>query len=216
MTTDQDRRPAVAVIPVKDLGTAKSRLADRLSSTERADLVLGLLDRVLAAVSGSTLVDRWVVVSPDPVVRARAVARGAVAIEDGREGNGQNAALEHARSVARRWRPAALLVLSGDLPLVTAKDVDEIGRLGIAEGSVVLAPDRHGIGTNALCLRPPDLLPFRFGADSFRLHAAEAAARGLRVSVYRGLGTAYDLDRPDDVDLIESLDATFRIADLHV
>ena len=103
-----------------------------------------------------------------------------------------------------------------DLPLVTTADLEEIGRLGLADGSVVLAPDRHGIGTNALYLRPPDLLPFRFGADSFRLHAQAAEARGLQTRVYRGLGTAYDLDLPEDVDLIQSVDSTFRIADLQV
>ncbi|MGH2459363.1 MAG: 2-phospho-L-lactate guanylyltransferase [Chloroflexota bacterium] len=216
MTTPGDAGPTVAITPVKDLGAAKSRLADCLSSVDRAELVLRLLDRVLAVVRASTVVQYHVVVSPDPIVRARAAAAGAVAIADPAEGSGQNVALEHARSVTGRWRPGALLVLSGDLPLVTASDLEEICCLGLAEGSVVLAPDRHGIGTNVLYLRPPDLLPFRFGVDSFQRHAGDAAARGLRTLVYRGPGTAYDLDRPDDLDLIQRVDSTFRVVDLQV
>ncbi len=121
---------------------------------------------------------------------------------DEEAGAGQNGALEHARAMARQWHPRAMLVLSGDLPLLSAQDLEEMGRLGAREGSIVLAPDRHGVGTNALLLHPPDLIPFRFGPGSFHLHRREAEARHLRVQVYRGRGTAVDLDLPEDLDLV--------------
>jgi len=205
----------VAVIPVKGLAKAKSRLSDRLTPAERAQLVLHLLDRVLAAVFASALVQRCLVVSPDPLVRTSAEAAGAVAVDEATPGAGQNAALEHARRVARRWNPTALLVLSGDLPLLTPQDLEMICRLGAEDGTVVVAPDRPRTGTNALHLRPPDLLPFRFGAGSFRQHVREARDCAARIRAYYGSGTAFDLDVPEDLDLIQRIDPTFKRTDPH-
>ncbi len=201
MNDDSPPLPTTVVIPIKGLERAKSRLAGRLTREERCALVLQLLDHVLGVVGAWTAVEHVVVVTPDPSVRARAEAVGAVAIDEVAEA-GQNAALEHARAMARRWGPRAMLVLSGDLPLLGAQDLEAIGRLGAKEGSIVLAPDRHGVGTNALLLHPPDLIPFRFGPDSFHQHLREAVARHLLVQVYRGVGTALDLDLPEDLDLI--------------
>ncbi len=119
-----------------------------------------------------------------------------------------NRALEWARVEAvRRWHPEALLVLAGDLPLLTAADVEAMIALGAEPRTVVLAPDRHGSGTNALLLRPPDALPFRFGPNSFALHAEEAAARSLVVRTYRGRGTAVDVDDPDDLVVLARQDS---------
>jgi len=193
--------PTTVLIPVKRLESAKSRLAGRLNREERCALVLHLLDHVLGAIGAWTAVDRVVVVTPDPRVRARAEAVGAMVLDEV-AGSGHNGALEHARAMARRWGPRAMLVLSGDLPLLRVQDLEEMGRLGARDGSVVLAPDRHGVGTNALLLHPPDLIPFRFGPDSFHLHRREGEARHLRVQVYRGIGTALDVDLPEDLDLV--------------
>lgn len=200
--------PSVTVVvPIKGLESAKSRLASHLGPDERSALVLRLLDHVLGVVAAWSAVERVVVVTPDPSVRARAEAIGAMTIDEV-TGAGQNAALERARALARHWSPAAMLVLSGDLPLLGQADLEEIGRLGATEGTVVFAPDRHGVGTNALLLHPPDLIPFRFGPDSFQRHAQEAESRGLRVRVYRRIGTALDLDLPEDLNLVEKLART--------
>lgn len=195
-----------AVIPVKRLDQAKSRLAGRLSPAERSLLVVQLLDRVLEAVFASALVGDCLVVSPDPLVRAHAEAAGALGVDEVPPGGGQNPSLEWGRAVAQsRWHPSALLVLSGDLPLITPTDLDAIAQLGAKDGTVVLAPDRRRVGTNALYLRPPDLLPFRFGPDSRREHTTEAESRGLRVEIYQGVGTTFDLDLPEDLDVIAGL-----------
>jgi 2-phospho-L-lactate guanylyltransferase len=196
----------VAVVPVKALATAKSRLAARLSPAERAEIVLRLLDRVITAAREASSIHRCLVVSTDPAVLTRADARGAEALQEPATGSpmGHNQALELARVVVgQRWNPDALLVLAGDLPLLIAADVDALVSLGARPESVVLAPDRNGTGTNALLLHPPDSLAFRFGPNSFAAHSRAAAARGLHLRVYRGRGTAYDVDRPEDLDALD-------------
>ncbi|MBX6771060.1 MAG: 2-phospho-L-lactate guanylyltransferase [Chloroflexi bacterium] len=188
-----------AIIPVKHLDRAKSRLADQLSPVERAGLVLALLEHVLDAVRRAPSVDRCLVVSPDPRVRDQAAALGAAVLDEPAAGGGQNAALEHARSFVRLWRPAALLIVAADLPRLTPADLEAVSGLGAEPGTVVLAPDRREEGTNLLYLTPPDCLPFCFGPGSFRVYRSEAERRGLRVRVYRAPGTASDLDTPDDL-----------------
>ncbi|HNP74545.1 MAG TPA: 2-phospho-L-lactate guanylyltransferase, partial [Kouleothrix sp.] len=71
-----------AIIPVKRLGQAKSRLANILSPAERRLLVQAMLDDVLAAMLATRGVDRVGVISADPAVLAQAAARGAEVILD--------------------------------------------------------------------------------------------------------------------------------------
>jgi 2-phospho-L-lactate guanylyltransferase len=65
--------------------------------------------------------------------------------------------------------------------------------------SVVIVPDRHGTGTNALLLSPPTILAPAFGEGSFERHNALARAAGVtpRVAQVRSLGL--DVDTPDDL-----------------
>jgi len=200
----------VAIVPVKGLSEVKGRLSSRLSPAERAHFALDSLDQVLAATAGSKAVSATLVVSPDARVRSRALAAGADAVDDNdanigaarRTPNGShNHALESARAVAiERWGPSALLVLAADLPLVLPEDVASLVTLGKADRSVVIAPDRRGIGTNALLLRPPEALPFRFGVESYRRHLDEAQARGLEVHVFQNPRISHDVDVPVDLE----------------
>ncbi len=190
-----------AVVPVKTLAVAKSRLEPALSAAERAGLVENLLQGVLRALAESGVIAATAVVSPDPRAGALAVAMGAVGLLD--PGGGLNAALEAGRAWAVGQEATALLVLLGDLPLLAGRDIVAMTALLEAapadDPTVVLAPDRRDGGTNAMLLRPPGALPFAFGFDSYRRHHAAAVAAGVAVRLYRAPGTAFDLDTPSDL-----------------
>lgn len=198
-----------AVVPVKALSHAKTRLSARLNREERASLTLWLLQRVVAAIQASEVVDRLALVSPDDAALEAARAQGISAL---RQATGDlNAGLD----LGRRWMldhgAEGLLVLLGDLPMSAADEVRGMAALAEAlaapatgdapsAGVAVLAPDRAGTGTNALLLYPPDGLPFAFGVDSFARHLALARQRGIVVATYRAPGMAFDVDRPEDLD----------------
>jgi 2-phospho-L-lactate guanylyltransferase len=100
----------------------------------------------------------------------------------------------------------ALLVLPIDLPLVSRDalttlldELDDPHR-----PLVVLVPDRHGRGTNALLLAPPDAIEFCFGGDSRAAHLDCARSRGVRMVEADGPLTL-DLDTPADLLAFESL-----------
>ncbi len=189
------------VIPVRSLEGAKSRLGAVLDAEERRDLVERLLiDTVVAALATPGVVD-VLVVSPDPEVLAVASTAGARTLTQ--RSRGLNTALQEARAEVGADR---VLVLPADLPTVTPSDIAQILAAGDAAGrpSVVLAPDRHGRGTNALLLDPPDAIDPAFGGDSRAGHAWLASSADIAFVEVAGL-LELDLDTPDDLLLAEAL-----------
>ena len=98
----------------------------------------------------------------------------------------------------------ALLVLPIDLPLVSATALEQLLKplQDAARPLVALVPDRHGRGTNALLLSPPDAIDFAFGGDSRRAHAACAKEAGARYVEVDG-PLSVDVDTPEDLLLVE-------------
>ena len=86
------------------------------------------------------------------------------------------------------------------------------GRKGLGAGAgaagalVRIAPDEAGVGTNALYVRPPDLISFEYGEASGPRHLAQARARGARVDRVDRPGLRFDLDTPDDLERCERRD----------
>ncbi|ATL69503.1 2-phospho-L-lactate guanylyltransferase [Nocardia terpenica] len=201
-------RPDVvhAVIAVKNLDRAKSRLADRLPPAVRARLVLAMVsDTVSAAVTAG--LGSVTVVTPDPDVADTVSALGAVVhpdpmgaavTADAAEADGLNAALADAAAAVRARHGAVdLLALQADLPALRADELAAMLTAAPAAGRAIVA-DHAGHGTAALLVRDGNapLAPL-FGADSARRHIASGAMDlvgdwpGLRLDV----DTAADLER---------------------
>jgi 2-phospho-L-lactate guanylyltransferase len=189
----------VALVPAKSLSSAKSRLAPALDPAQRADMSLDLLRSVLVALQATASVSQVAVLSPDERALALARERGATPLEE-RQGS-----LNRALYLGRAWAIGAqadgLLVVLSDLPLARAED---LAALIQADAQVAIAPSKDG-GTNALLLRPPDAIPFRFGRASARRHRLEAERRGLPIAVVHRDTLAFDVDTPDDLAALERL-----------
>lgn len=184
-----------AIVPIKALERAKSRLAGALTSPERRALVLEMLADVVATLRhpASPVAAAWVI-SADPTALRLAAAWGARPLREA--GADLNGALEQARGAALAAGAEAILVVPGDVPLITPADVAAMAELLRDGADVALATDAAGSGTNALGLRRGAGLPFHFGRDSAARHAAEAAARGLRLRRYSSPTLALDVDGP--------------------
>jgi 2-phospho-L-lactate guanylyltransferase len=200
-----DLRRLVAIVPIRALEGAKSRLGGALDAEERQDLVRLLLERTLAAAGMVPEIAAVLVVSPDPAILELAARSGAQVIEQ--RGDGLNEGLDEALAEALAGGATAVLVLAGDLPSVSDTSISEIVATAAAAASrtraiVVVVPDRHGRGTNALLLSPPDAIQFAFGNDSRAAHQAAARAAGaLSLEVDGPL--SLDLDLPEDLTLAE-------------
>jgi 2-phospho-L-lactate/phosphoenolpyruvate guanylyltransferase len=207
MTDEADLARLFALIPVGALEGAKSRLGGSLDAEERQDLVRYLLDRTIEAIQGVPAIGQVAVVSPDPAVLAVAESAGIGAVAQA--GSGLNEGLAEAIRWAIEAGASAILVVAGDLPSVSSAAIHEVvATAAIAiqpgRGLVLVVPDRHGRGTNALLLSPPDVIRPSFGEDSRAAH--EEAARGadaLSLELEGPLGL--DLDLPADLSLAQEL-----------
>src|ERR687886_1594482 len=169
-----------AVVPVKDLTGTKSRLKPVLNPFGRAGLTVYMMKNVLAALQEAE-VEHACVVSPDPTVLQMAEEEGAATLLQ--KSRGLNPALEEAREWATTEGASALLVFPADLPLLCASDVEAVLEGAEAGGRGVpgVLPQAAGGGAKALLLRPPDALPFLFGANSFENHLDAAREREVQV-----------------------------------
>ena len=187
-----------AVVPVKDLIGTKSRLSPVVDPAGRAGLTLYMMCRVVKAMREAG-VDEVGVVSPDPIVLGMAEERsGAVPILQ--QSRGLNSALEEGRSWAMEQGAETLLVMPADLALLVADDVRAVILASGTRPGVTISPDSNRSGTNALLMRPPDAIPFLFGADSFEAHCTVTRERDLNLQVFEQLHVGFDLDTTGDLE----------------
>ncbi|HEY7151828.1 MAG TPA: 2-phospho-L-lactate guanylyltransferase [Solirubrobacterales bacterium] len=199
-------RGATAIIPVKRFGAAKQRLLEALDQRQRAALVGAMLADVLAAVARAGRVERVIVVTGErraeriALKQARRQPMDLEVLRDPKDaGHSEAATLGIVRAKARGAECAVLL--PGDCPLLDPAELDAaVDRARTARVAVV--PDRHGTGTNALVLAPPDAIGPAFGPDSCATHVERGRARGLAVEVERLDSLGLDLDTPADLDAL--------------
>lgn len=179
-----------AVLPVKSFGRAKSRTG--LGDPARGDLAERMALGVLAALTEVRSLGRVIVVTREP--RLAAVAEHVV---DDPDETSHSAAARLGIEAAVAAGARRVLLVPGDCPLLDPDEVDAL--LDFAPAGVTVVPDRHGTGTNALVLDPPDAMAPSFGPGSCARHAALARAAGVRVAIRHVPSLAFDIDTPDDL-----------------
>jgi 2-phospho-L-lactate guanylyltransferase len=187
-----------AILPVKSFASAKQRLGSLLGAGSRHALAQAMFQDVLASLRRVEGIERIVIVASEPSVEF-ATDEQVVLLEDEDRDGQTPAAL-----AGIRWAVASgferVLLVPGDTPLLSAGEVDAL--LADAPEAVVIVPDRHGTGTNALLLRPPTVIDPSFGPDSLKRHVASAEAAGVTHRVERVQSLIFDVDTSEDLELI--------------
>jgi 2-phospho-L-lactate/phosphoenolpyruvate guanylyltransferase len=218
-----------AIVPIRGLETAKSRLGGDLDAEERLELVTELLERTLIATRDAKRVAGTIVVTMDGDAAELARRHGAIGLVE--SAPGLNEAIEAARSVAVARGATAVLVLPADLPAVSSIAVDELleaavatavrssvdlpadiaphRRTAVPPGLVAVVGDRHGAGTNALLLAPPTAIAPAFGIGSRAAHGRAAAEAGARF-VELESPLSFDVDTSADLLAAEAVLGSLR------
>jgi len=181
-----------AVVPMKSMDLAKSRLAGVLDAAGRHALARQMLDHVLATLRDAGL----------PSVR----------VASGDTGTGDlNRDVTAAARLVEAEGATNLLLVMADLPYLSVADIAALVEAG-RTSPVVIAEAKDG-GTNALLLRPPTVLGFTFATHrpSAVLHAESARAAGLSPSIVRRQGLARDIDTPADLAALAADHAAYRV-----
>ena len=191
----------LAIIPVKSLSSTKSRLRTVLNLQERQVFTLNILSRTIQTLKSLDKDQRILVLTPDDRVLSLVKGLGAIGLKDG--GKGLNLALEQGTRWAIDQGFEAILILPCDIPFLDSKDIKTILGMG-AEGErvVVIAPNKGKNGTNALFVKPPGILKYSFGVNSFERHRQQAIAQNVKFEVYSSASAAFDLDTSEEYRLL--------------
>ena len=188
-----------AVVPVKNLGNVKQRLAGVLGQPERTALFRAMLEDVLEALAGASSLAGIALVTRDQEAIALAERYGAECLIEP-ENRGHTAAVEFAARALADRGAGALLQVPGDIPRVTSDEIEAVIAAHAPAPAVTIAPSRDFRGSNAMLCSPPDVFPFRFGDDSFYPHLAAARAIAIEPTVIELPGIGLDIDTPDDLE----------------
>jgi 2-phospho-L-lactate/phosphoenolpyruvate guanylyltransferase len=188
-----------AVIPVKGLTSAKRRLEAALAPADRRRLAEAMFLDAITKLPRSRSLDHLLVVTSDPSVARQARWFGHwVLKQEADEGHSQAASAGARAAMAEGAERVAMLAV--DCPLLDPEELD--AHLGQSPRAALIVPDRHGTGTNALVLSPPDAFAPAFGPDSCSKHVSRARAAGISFALEEIESLATDLDTPEDLFLL--------------
>jgi 2-phospho-L-lactate/phosphoenolpyruvate guanylyltransferase len=194
-----------AILPIKSFASAKQRLAPALGSGSRQALAQAMFSDVLGSLRRVERIETIAIVTGDPAAEAAAQGEKTVLVHDSLEA-GQTAAanvgIRHALAVGYE----RVLLVPGDTPLLDPAEIDALLAQGEVDGmQVVIVPDRHGLGTNALLITPPGAFKPAFGPDSLNRHVGAAQEAGLKHAVEEVPSLLHDVDTPDDLAALAAL-----------
>jgi 2-phospho-L-lactate guanylyltransferase len=212
------------LIPVRSTTGSKNRLAADFDEDARTRLTLAMLADMVAAAHRARTVDVVYVVSSDTALLERARCLGASTLVEtpqappvdarrtslrgldrdehgGEVRGGLNRAVFHAARTLAARGIARLLTIPGDVPLVTAAEVDEVFAAA-AEAPVVLVPSAAGTGTNGLLTTPPTVIAPHFEGESLAAHVRACDAASIAHALRPAAGFALDIDTVDDLRVL--------------
>ena len=190
-----------AVLPVKRFATAKARLGGDVSAGTRRALAESMVTDVLMALRRTEAVDEVFVVTSEPTADAIGRGYGATVLVDDTE-TGQSPATLIGIAHAIERGAGRVLLVPADCPALDPLEVTELLSRETPARCVTIVPDRHGTGTNALVLMPPDVIEPSFGPDSRARHEQLAAAAGVACEVVSVETLAIDVDTADDLEAL--------------
>ena len=196
------------LVPVKNLSSAKQRLAAVLDQSARTELAQAMLHDVLSVLHSWKARPAVALVTSDPYA-VRLAARYHFEVIPDPDNPGETGAIEMATRLCVDRGVDRTLVIPADIPLMQAWELEEVLKHAPEEGTVLVpAADRRG--TNAALRCPANLFPLRFGNDSFVPHHAAAQATGKPCVVLQLPGIAVDIDNPGDLQQLVPLQGQTR------
>lgn len=198
-----------ALLPLKDFVNAKQRLSGVLSPHERRHFFHSMVEDVLAVLAHHEGIEKTVIVSDDPSAELLAEHYGVdFWPESSLAGSGLNAVVTAFARQIQQLGVDSLLVVHGDLPLLTGEQLDRLLASHSSSPGVTLAPDRHLLGSNCLLCSPPAVIDFHYGENSFQLHRQACERSDVVFSECLLDGVSCDVDNPEDILVLLQKSAT--------
>ena len=145
------------------------------------------------------------VMSPDQEIIKLAENLGAKTILETKE-RGLNVAVSEGTNELEKRGAESILVILGDVPLITPYLLDLLIKKAISRPWVVIAPSKDN-GTNILLRTPPNIIPHVFyGKNSSNIHVRIARYYRISYTVFRSPRLMIDIDTSQDLALIKKFE----------
>src|SRR5688572_24730669 len=187
-----------AVIPMKSLHSAKSRLSNILTAQQRKNLAMYLLDATIKELKKSNFISEIIIVSNDKALKQYSCINNLKFIKDSDEGVNQAVILADKYCIDNGIN--ATIVIPQDLPFISAKEIDEICTISNKyHKCIIICPSKRFDGTNVLFRKPPDVIKTFYDDNSYINHLKEARKFNIPIE-------SLDLDKLKlDIDTKEDL-----------
>ncbi|NVM03194.1 MAG: 2-phospho-L-lactate guanylyltransferase [Candidatus Helarchaeota archaeon] len=188
------------IIPVKSLKLAKLRLSSILNAEQRKMLCVNMFKDVIQAASLAKKTKKIVTISSDPSILDIGSQFGDI-ISEQLETN-INESINSAIDFAMKKKSDSVLIIPGDIPLITPIDIDQIFNYEINPPTIIISPSIRRNGTNLLFLMPSNIIKIEYGEDSFQKHIEKARIiENLNLIIYNSRNIGLDIDLPEDIFL---------------
>ena len=187
-----------AVIPMKSLHSAKSRLSNILTAQQRKNLAMYLLDATIKEIKKSCIISEIIIVSNDKAVKNYSCLNNLKFIKDSEEG--VNKAVILADNYCNDNGINANIVIPHDLPFISAKEIDEICTMSNKyHKCIIICPSKRFDGTNILFRKPPDVIKTHYDDNSYMNHLKEAYKFKIPIESLDIVKLRFDLDTKEDL-----------------
>lgn len=187
-----------AVIPMKSLHSAKSRLSNILTAQQRKNLAMYLLNATIKELKKSNFISEIIIVSNDKAVKNYSCLNNLKFIKDSEEG--VNKAVILADNYCIDNGINANIVIPHDLPFISAKEIDKICTMSNKyHKCIIICPSKRFDGTNILFRKPPDVIKTHYDDNSYMNHLKEAYKFKIPIESLDIVKLRFDLDTKEDL-----------------
>ena len=186
------------IIPIKSLNQAKHRLKHVLYPEERQDFFKAMFEDVLSTMMSVPDFEKVAVATVCPAACIIAKKYGAIVLSTSQD-EGQTAAVERSAKILDAREITSMLVIPGDVPLVTVEEIKIVLDLHEKAPSMTIVPAQDELGSNCIALSPTIAAPLRFGPNSYFPHLETARKLGLSLQSPKLPGLGLDIDTPEDL-----------------
>jgi 2-phospho-L-lactate guanylyltransferase len=187
-----------AVIPMKNLHYAKSRLSNILTLQQRKELVLFLFNITIKTLKKSKFISEIIVVSSDKTIEKFSFKNRLIFIKD--LDNGVNNAIILADRYCVQNNIDANIVIPHDLPFISVKEIDYICNISEKYPKcVIICPSKRFDGTNILFRKPPRVIATFYDNNSYLNHLKEAEKFNIPLESINLDNLMFDIDTREDL-----------------
>ena len=186
------------IIPIKSLNQAKHRLKHVLYPDERQEFFKAMFEDVLSTMMSVPDFEQVAVATVCPAAGIIAKKYGAIVLSTSHD-QGQTAAVERSAEILDARGITSMLVIPGDVPLVTVEEIKIVLELHEKAPSMTIVPAQDELGSNCIALSPTIAAPLRFGPNSYFPHLETARKLGLSLQSPKLTGLGLDIDTPEDL-----------------